>query len=65
MRRLSWTDFGVECIVISIIISEIVLSLTTFIFTFIPPFLYKFYLCLILHFNYLLSMLSRMGILVP
>ena len=44
MRRLSWTDFGVECIVISIIISEIVLSLTTFIFTFIPPVLYKFYL---------------------
>lgn len=77
MRRLSWIDFDVECIVISIILSEIVLSLTTFIFTFIPPFLciHFIYLCLLLHFNYLfiihaeqdgdLSSLTRDGIRAP
>ena len=77
MRRLSWTDFDIECTVISIILSEIVLSLTTFTFTFIPPFLciHFIYFCSLLHFNYLfiihaeqdgdLSSLTRDGIRAP
>ena len=77
MRRLTWTDFDIECTVISIILSEIVLSLTTFTFTFIPPFLciHFIYFCSLLHFNYLfiihaeqdgdLSSLTRDGIRAP